>query len=228
MRVSPRETACRIREDYVQSELALSSIQLASEVSCPLHQLLVLLLFHLQFSLSLDTNGVHVATAALGLVKLELAEGQSLQKASGMVILHDSGAVSHDSDLTIGIGGLLDSEKGLVDAVLGNILHSLGLGHGAIRLGGSLGLRQRWGSEGQEFARHGVDLEVHAGLAAVGVLDIDLVHSLAHPLAFLLIADGHLGHGALELVDGIGKGAHSVGHSVGLCSGGENGRKVLI
>jgi hypothetical protein len=43
----------------------LVSIQPASQVSRALHQLLVLVLLHLQLALSLDRNGVHLALAVL-------------------------------------------------------------------------------------------------------------------------------------------------------------------
>ena len=43
----------------------LVSIQPASQVSRALHQLLVLVLLHLQLALSLDRDGVHLSLAAL-------------------------------------------------------------------------------------------------------------------------------------------------------------------
>lgn len=43
----------------------LVSIQPASQVSGALHQLLVLVLLHLQLALSLDRNGVHLSFAVL-------------------------------------------------------------------------------------------------------------------------------------------------------------------
>lgn len=202
-----------------------SSIQLASEDSRSLHEFLVLLLLHLELSLSLDADGVHVTATSLGLVELELAESQSFEKASRLRVLHDPGAMGHDSDLAVGIGGLLDGEEGLVDAVLRNVFGSLNLGHGTVGLSSRLRLRQRRRSEGQKFARHGVDLKVHAGLATVGILDIDLVHRL---LALLLSTDCHLSHGSVELVDGIGESSHGVRNLVGPGSLSKNGRKVLI
>lgn len=179
---------------------SLGSIQLAAQVSCSLHQLLVLLLLHLEFSLSLNADGVEVALTT-SLVKTQLADSQTLQEAPGLLVLDNSRAVGDDPDLAIWLCGLLNGKHGLVHSVVSRLFQSLSLSRSCISLNALLRLRQRRRAEWQEFSRHGIDLEVDARLGSVGILDINSVHTIASPLILRSYCD--LRHGAFQLVDGV-------------------------
>lgn len=187
----------------------LCPIQLATKVPRSLHQLLILLLLHLELSLSLNTDGVHVLSAAR-ILKSQLSLSHAFQEASRSVILDNAWAVGHDADLSIDVGGLLDGEHGLVDSVVRRVLSGISLNGRTVHVRNSLGLGQRGRAEGEEVAGHGVDLEIQAGLCAINVLELELVHAVAQSI-ILVSAECHLSHGSLQLVDGARQGRCGLG-----------------
>jgi hypothetical protein len=63
--ICKRDRSKEKEEKNRREKARLVSIQPASQVSCALHQLLVLVLLHLQLALSLDRNGMHFTLAGL-------------------------------------------------------------------------------------------------------------------------------------------------------------------
>jgi hypothetical protein len=205
----------------------LDAIQLSPLVSCPLHQLLVLLLLHLQLLLPLHTDGMHIVQPRPERILIpQLPQRHALQERPGRHILLDElRAVREDLDLAVRIRRLLNCQNGLVDAVRGSGLFHIGGGlhlHG--RGTGLLG--ERWRAEGQELAAHGVQLDIDGRLGSVWVLEVDAGRVL-HVLD-LVGAEGHLAHGALETVDRVGEGRCHVGHALGLGARGEDGSKCIV
>ena len=206
----------------------LSPVQLATLIPRPLHQLLVLLLLHLELSLPLDADGEHVTTAALlCLVELELAHGEALEEAPRLLVLNDLRAVGVDANLTTRLSRLLDGKHGLVDAVLGfgrlSGLHGFG---NRFCFGSGLRLRARGRAEGKEVAGHSRDLELDARLASVRISDFEPVHLVFH--ALVVLTDSHRCHGALEVIDGVIHGVDGVEHPGVLCPRRKYRRKVLV
>lgn len=204
----------------------LRSVELATKVSRALHQLLVLLLLHFQLSLSLDADGVHI-TSSTGCVRLQLSLCHAFQEASWLLVVDDSWAVRNNSNLTVRLGGFFNGEHCLVDSVMRRWFESFGFSHQALCVRSRLSLRQRWRAERQEVARHGINLEVDAGLASIGVSQLDLVHTVTHPLVFVA-TNGQLRHRAIQLVDRARQRRHGIRNLVSFSSWRKNGGEVLV
>ena len=178
-----------------------------------LHELLVLLLLHLELPLPLDADGQHAVVhhpvplpAGVLVPQLSqrhaLQEGARLRSGAGSGLFYQLRAVRQDLDLAVGVRGLLDREDGLVPPGLRLLV--LVRGRGLCRVGclGVAGrgmrLRQGWRAEGQELARHGVDLHGNSGFGAFRMREFDLVGAfvgvvqrVGGPL------EGEAGHGLL-------------------------------
>ena len=106
----------------------LVTVQTSSQVTCPPHELLVLVLLHLQLALSLDTDRVHLAPLLapilISLPPLVHALGKAAVHA-WLLHINQRGGVRAVCDLAVDIGALLNCQGSSVGPVLNLIGCSL-------------------------------------------------------------------------------------------------------